>query len=665
VRVHGRYAQLAPKIDAERFHRVVLPEYLAAAHLDTGYSARNDNYGALHLIFARGEEIALVPWLMVQGLFIFMREASPFIWPAWLPPVRNSLVRAIEEEIEPWLRSLAIGRYIGGVHLRCFGTNATAHRLVERARECGFLGAAPNETVLLAMAPYVYAERLAGARRIGIADRNGASGAALLARIADVRADLGEPQRNELACRWFGLELFGDVPVSGEYDVVIARERDRLQAPVRLVIGAEPARGERRVPVAQPVPLAVAVSFDPGDSVEAGRIAVAAPDVALRPGGLRAVPIVGGSKGRIALIVRDDHLAIDDADTDAARALRQRLREQSFAPEIVTASRVVPSAYDLLHVIGYRCAAQLRGALARAGGVSVPIVVSPYLDDPKAEAIWGTLVRREVLVNAFDEASRACYAEAIAQRRLDAPGVAPIGTSASQDADVRALVTMARGAVVCSPDEEQRLRREFGFAGAVRCVPALLGGEPEPCAQIGALAGLQEFVLAHAPVDTRCNQYLLARACASLDYPLVLVGPVGDVEYHGEVLAALGAQGMWIPAEALSEADLAGLYHRARVFADVSWSANGLYRLARAGAAGAALVAPASGYANALWPGLAEIVDPASEESLVAGLRAAWEHAPQSAPAILAATAERCDPFSSLVAILAVYQAAAQAQPVG
>jgi hypothetical protein len=125
------------------------------------------------------------------------------------------------------------------------------------------------------------------------------------------------------------------------------------------------------------------------------------------------------------------------------------------------------------------------------------------------------------------------------------------------------------------------------------------------------------------------------------------------------VMGALGPGGAWFSDDQLAPEELAALYRRARVFADVSWSSNGLQRLARAAAAGAALVAPTSGFARGVWPGLVRMVDPAGGTSIAAGLKDAWERFADLGPATAARTAEACDPFSSLVATLGAYQAAA------
>jgi hypothetical protein len=655
VRRHARFAQLAPKIDSERFHRVVAADTLLFARLDTGYGVRVDNYGLLDLVFARDGETVAIPYLIVQGMQLFTREETPFVWPEWLPPMRRERSRAIEDAVEPWLRSLTIARYAGGEAIKRFGGDDAAYALVESARAMGLLGAAPTDVVLPNVAPYVYALRFAKGRRIGIFDRDGANGAAVLGRVASVAAFLGERERADVASRWFGLEFFAS---GGDeaFDVVVGDGAVQPAAAVRLSLDHPTGRN---VSIAMPIPTAIMVSFDPNDSREQGRFGVIAPAVELREPKLPAVPVIGGSAGRIGLVVRDDYVGVEDADSDAARALAGRLEVQGFSPTLVGASHVNPREFDLLHVFGYRCADALEAALGRAGPFAAPIVLTPYADDLKDEAVWGAAVHMEALSNAIDQSVRVLYETAIAERLLLSPTAPPMGTSAFGPA-ARSLFARARAALVSSPDEERSLRERFGFNGVTRVVPALLAEEGDgDAAGLGTLAGEEPFVLVHAPLEPRCNQYLLARCCAALDYPVVMVGPILNTEYYGEVVAALGERGMWIPSDAIGPAELGALYRRARVFADASWSSNGLYRLTRAAAAGASLVASTSGYARAVWPGLVQTVDPGSRESIAHGLRSAWERSATSGTALAQQNAERYPPFAMLRAVLGAYQQAA------
>ena len=660
MRQHARFASLAPKIDPERYHRIVAAENLFAARLDPGFSARLDNYGLLDLAFARDGEIAMLPFVLVHGMFLYFREGSPFVWPDWMPPIRRERLAEVETLLEPWIASLTMARYFDYEAVKYFGADAGLHAEFERAREYGFMGAAPTEIVLKSIAPYVYALRFSKDARVGVFDRNGATGAAILARVAGVDAELVDAQRAQAAARWFGLPIYHSAPAGATYDVTISDNGSLPDAPIALSLDSDTCG--RAVSVALPIPKEVMVSFDPADSVEAFRFSVKAVSPVLRDRPAPVVPIVGGSTGRIGLVVRDDYAATDDADSDAAAALAERLNEQGFSARVVGASHVQRQDFDLLHVIGHRCADAFLAAVSRGEGRDVPIVFSPYADDPKSEAVWGAGIHADSLTNSADEAIRDYYLDAIAQRRLTAQGVPDMGTSSVTPA-AKALLARAKAAVVSSADEADYLRAHWGFTGFASVAPALLGHEATPMPEgVGAMVGTGDFAFVHAPLDPRCNQYLIARACARLGYSLVLAGPIVDVAFHGEVYAALGDRGVYLPVGSLAAGELSALYRRARVVIDASWWSNGLYRLMRAAAMGAALVAPSSGYARMCWPGLVRLVDPASAESVAAGIRAAWERAGVLGPALASQAAERYEPFAMLKAVLAAYgQAAADA----
>jgi hypothetical protein len=656
VRLHDRFSRLAPFINAERVSDVVTADRLVAARLDPGFSLRYE--GLLDLVFERDGTVVLIPFLVIQGAMLLARESSPFIWPSWLPPLRAAAARAIEDRLEPWLRSLTVARFHDAQMLRSFDDRAGVRGLLEDARGSDFLCAAPIESALSQVSPYVYALRFAG-RRIAIVDENGAYGASLLTRAgAIVDADLQDPQRAALARHWYDLDVFNGV--AGEtYDLVIAPRAVALDAPVRIFLDDEALPDERRVDVVGAIPPSVMVSFDLDDGRPAGRFAVRAPALPRRSRSVAEPAIVGGSSGRIAIVVRDDFERTPDADTDAAFALAARLREQGFSPAVLPPDRASVAGFDLLHVFGHRFGSGLRAVLAQTQARGLPIVLSPYADDPADEAPWGVAASSVLLRFACDAGSRDYYARAVALRRFEAPGVpAPARAKEEADPNVRALFAAAGGAIVSCAEEERRIREAFGFTGATQVVPALLGPGPQ-AAEIADLVGTDEYVLVHAPLDPRCNQLPIARACAGAKLPLVLVGSVTNAEYYGEVIAALGSRGVWLAEGSLSEAQIDALYSRARVFADASWSAAGLHRLARAAAFGASLAAPSSGYARSVWTGLVQSVDPAGGAAIAAGIAAAWENAPRNGPATAARTAEACDPWKALVAVLAVYQTTA------
>lgn len=661
MRQHARFARLAPRIDSERFHRIVRAERLAAARLDPGYSVRIDNYGCLDLVFADGDDVQVVPYLILQGMMLFLREASPFVWPAWLPPLRADVLREIEAAVEPWLRSLAIARFVNGETVKFFdAASADVRELFARARAAGFLGAATTEAVLVSVSPYVFAQRFARDRRVAVVDSRGAGGAAILARVASVDVDLGDAALARDAARWFGLDVFERGVREQAYDVAIGDRAGLPEAGVRIVLD-EAVGAERTIRTAHPIPLTVMTSFDIADGAEVRRFAVTAPDLPLRAYDATPTRVVGGSAGRIGLVVRDDYLGVRDADGDAALALAEHLNAQGFSAKVVGASHVRAADFDLLHIFGYRCAPALAAALARGGGAHPPLVVQPYLDDPKCEAEWGATVTGESLANAADEGLRDYYAGGTATRLLSA-GSVEIGTSAAKEPIVANLLAAARAGIFSSEGEERRAR-EMGFTGGARIVPALLADEPSADPAVGSLAGLDDFVLVHGPIDPRCNQHAILRACSRLGYRAVLLGSVVNTEYYGDVTASLDNGSVYISEGDVSAAEVAALYRSARVFADASWTAAGLYRIMRAAAAGAALVVPSSGYARGVWPGHAQAVDPGSVPSIEQGLRTAWERADELGAALSSRTLQRYAPFEMLVLSLNAYQSAAAVAP--
>jgi hypothetical protein len=651
---HSRHARLAPCIDAEAFHEIVRAENLISARLDPGYGLRIDSEGLLDLAFAKHGRVVLVPFLLLQAMMLLMRESSPYIWPSWIPPFRESVAREIEDLLDPWTKSLLSARFANDETFALFGDDTEARGLAQEARSFGFLGAAPTDGVIRAIAPYVFAQRFALGKTVDIADSDGAAGASILARSAkSVSADLRDARRSEVARRWFDLDIFRDRD-GDRFDISIGPRSNDSEEPVRIVLDDDARVGEVAAVIATPIPPAVMVSFDPGDGAPMRRLAVAAPATVSRKSSVPEMAVVAGSSGRIGIVVRSDYLGNDDADSDGATALASRLAAQGFTASVVPANHLRPGDYDLLHVFGLRAAAEVNVALQRVPS-HAPVVVTPYADDALREATWGVSIVTSTLANAPDEMQRKVYFDAIRERRLESAGVPKRGEGG---VDIKAALARAGAVVASSADEERRLRDEVG-ARESRIVPGVLAPEPS-AGDVSAIAGLDDFVLVHAPMEARCNQYAVARAAAELRYPLVLVGSVQDYAYYGEVVAALGDLGIWLASDQVTPEQLAGLYGRCRVFADASWSAGGLYRLLRAGACGAALVAPASGYARGVWPGLVQIVDPASIINVREGLRDAWQRAHELGPATAARTIEIADPFKSLVGVLACYQAAAQ-----
>ena len=348
-----------------------------------------------------------------------------------------------------------------------FGDDTDARELAQRARALGFLGAAPTDGVMRAIAPYVFAQRFAAGKSVEITDPEGAAGAAILARSASrVSANLLDRERQETARRWFDLDIYTDGGSGDRADISIGRRGlDVGRADIAIVLDDDTSPGEASIAIAAPIPPAVMVSFDPGDGAPMRQLAVAAPSARARAAAIPAMAVVPGSAGRIGIVVRSDYIGNDDADSDAALALAARLAEQGFTPTVVPANHLRPGDFDLLHIFGTRAASEVNVALERAASYP-PVVITPYADDALRESMWGPSIVSSTLANAPDETLRRVYFDAIRERRLESAGLPKRGEGG---VDAKSALTRAAAVVASSPEEERRLRDDLGRDGiAVR-----------------------------------------------------------------------------------------------------------------------------------------------------------------------------------------------------
>jgi len=658
VRTHSRFERYALRIDRKFFTAAANAANLVAARLEPAYSSRFECW--IDAIFMLDGRVALVPFVQVEGPMLLVREASPFVWPSWLP-LDPCALEGIEEQVEPWLRTLAMFDATSSEQLRLFSDDPHVRARIDAARTQRFLCAAPIEAVLVDAAPYIYAQRFAAQRRIAIRAPQAAFGAAMLAASAGgVCADLGDSKRNEFARAWFDADVYGDAS-EGTYDLVVAQDLCG-DAPVSL--GLEPTtEGGTVVSFARPAFPSIVGSFDVSDSAPARHFRVRSPEPALRPSRLKSPPVIGGSSGRIGIIVRDDGLRAPEADTDQAQALAAALRAQAFDASVIVASAARADAYDLIHLFGYRHVAQFERVLSDARTSGVPVVITPGLDDFEREAAWGSAVVTLLTSALIDDGFRGVVEAKLAERRLEVGDGVPRGTISYDEGMVRAMLAQARAAIFASEAEEIAARQSLGFSGASRWVPSLgaVSVSPEP---VGALCGFDQYVLVHAAFEPRANQAAVLRAAAHAGLPCILTGTVEHGDYYQNALTLAGPGAVWLPQEMLSEGQLSALYAGARVFADFAWSGHGAARIVRAASYGCGLVISSALPLAGVWPGIAEIVDPADVASHPGALRRAWERAPAMGPVVAGRTAELCDPLRSLQAILGCYAEAAAIKTV-
>jgi hypothetical protein len=228
--------------------------------------------------------------------------------------------------------------------------------------------------------------------------------------------------------------------------------------------------------------------------------------------------------------------------------------------------------------------------------------------------------------------------------------------------DAQAVTRMLAqcGAAIFACDAEERLARErFAFAGVARqvaCVPAA----PAAVEPIGALSGIDEYVLLHGTLDTRGNQLHAFRAAAAAGLPVVAVGVVEEPDYYHAILQRMEGAMVWLPEQDLTAGQLAAVYAGARVYADLGWAGFGPSRAVRAAGHGAVPVLSTAYPFAELWPEASGGADPASGESAAAVLRAAWMRAPSISGEIAQRTAQFSDPLRSLQGVLGAYAEASR-----
>jgi len=651
MRRHSLLSRYAPFNEPGRFARAAGASHLVAARLQPSYYPWGEAW--IDLVFVRDGQIALLPFVQIDPPMILVREASAMIWPSWLP-LDEPAIEGLEALLEPWLLSHALLGALDEEVIGFFTDDTQARASFDAAREARFLCAAPAEAVLADAAPYVYAQRFASGRRVGIRSPDAAFGASLLARIANtVHADLGSVQRNELARAWYGIGVYDALP-NASFDVTIGLSHEAATASVAL----EVAHGDDAVvSLARPIFPLLACSFDPADGESLRAFSVRAREPILRASRVVPAPVIGGSTGRIAVVIRDDGLIAPEADVDYARALVEALMAQGFDAQLTVASAARAEGLDLIHLFGHRHVQQFAYILEEAQRLGIPVVCTPLFDDVENESLWGTAATRTLLSGIRDDATQQMIERGIAERRL-LLNVEERGKAAYDEAQVRAMLKQSQSAIFTTRAEEAEVRARFGFAGSSRIVAALPSAPviPEP---IGALCGIDEYLLIHAAVEPRANQWIAARAAGEIGATCVLSGTVENAEYYQAVLEAAGANTIWLPQDRLSAGQLEALYAGARLFVDLSWAGHGAARLVRAALRGTMPVYSTPLGLGELWPELTGGVDPASLESAVTVLRQAWMRAPAVGYQIADRTAQHCDPLRSLQAVLGAYAEAA------
>jgi hypothetical protein len=648
MRFHRRYPLFQCWASRPDAAEIIRAENLAVARFEPTTSAVQGG-AVLDLIFAANGRLAILPFIDVDGAMLIARENTPLVWPEQCSTLGPQTLDEIARRIEPWLEALTMARQANREVVRRF-SDAIDESTFEAVRSASFLGAASYANALHTWAPYVYASRFSDNRRVGIRDPDAATGAALLARrSAGVRADLGSADLNRLATTWFGLPTFGEVDPRCDVGIS-ARGLAPFNAPITLTLD-ECASGLREVQVAHAIPTDVMLSFDPDDSAVGGTFGVRVTDFtpARQWSGGTELPVVGGSSGKILLLLRENWKALPDADVDEARALASRLRSEGFYVEIASASAIghAHASYDLVHAFTLPHAAPLLPALERFAARGTPIVTTAGLPTSSEEAVSGPALMRVVLNRSRDETTLGEYLRLLELRRLKSDELSAVsGRFGAYAEQAQAVLRLSNVVIASCAAEEAVLREELGFSGEIiRNAPYV----PEPAMEpVDELVGSGEFILVHAPVEWRSNLPLLVREAAARDLRVVVAGPAVEGDAYRIAREFGGDRFVHLPLP--SDGEVAGLYRRARLFADVSWAPAGLYRAAFALASGCRVLVSKASRAAEVWPEIAQ-ADPCSARELASALSAAWD-----APA----PSYRSDPAQAFLTTISAYAQAQQ-----
>ncbi|HEV3153030.1 MAG TPA: hypothetical protein VGZ02_04440 [Candidatus Baltobacteraceae bacterium] len=630
--------------------RIVSPETLAVARVEPVFTRREQGALGLDLVFVRESEIAVIPAIRIAHEMLLEPECSPFIWPHCAKSLDAPRVSQIEEFLVPWLRARALTGQMNDELVRNF-SDALDPAAFELARKACFIGAATYRDVAIAAAPYVYAMRFARNAGVGSRDAAGATGSMLLAQTAaSVQCDLQDPAVRALAARWFGSEIF-QTP-AGRIDVGIGIEADGVE------IRFDEA-GRHVVTVATPVPSEFVVSFDPEDAAPCRTFSVTCKQqTVLRSSALPRVPAaVGGSGGRIAIVAAASAINERGAIADDANELARRLNAEGFTAHVLPPASVrLDTPYDLVHAFDVGRDSEFGTLLKEARRRSIPVVATAGLADATGEWSWASQVVNALMRSAQDEITLSDHLRMMSLRRLNTEQTHSFGGDPLPGyADsVRAALSAVDVLLVTGAYEEQLARERFGYSGPARTVPAYLNDD-SPGAPIDDLCGTWDFVFVHAAIVPNANLMLLARAAQELDLPLLIAGPVTDSLYFAHVREALDGRTIFVPHPSADQ--VAALYRRARVYADLAWWQSAVHRAARAAVNGCGVLVAQTSPAAALWPGGVACADPSDVASIRAGLSAAWQ---TRAPAGFALeVSSLCDPGRAFVETVTAY---AQAQ---
>ena len=601
---------------ADLLRELASGEHLVAARIEPVTRGREPT-AFLDLHFSDGERAITIPLVYVDIAQLDVREADPLLFPhSVLGTLTDARAKEIVDRVLPELERRAID---GGFRIEEVLRFGDASRFAV-ARERGFFGAAPLATSLPRIAPAIYAKRFSVGKHVVAYGPDAFELGAFLSGAGTPCLVIGD---DPVARAWYG--EFGAADTSQSYDLAIGTGPAPVSAATHVCVGG--GGSGRAIALEVPVPADLMVAFH-AMAADAGHFTVAttrepytrlAPDVAL------SAP-VGGSAGRVAIVVRPDAALVPDADTDEAVALAQALGREGFAVEVVSSIDGLDAFLpDLVHLFGVRPGAFARRVAQWASDARKTLAVHAYHEAPADGGYWGALVSPYCFSYSGDDRSVSTYLDLLMRRAVEVDGIGPnmkyappvMGLPDSEHVLGMADVVFVNSERELRAVEPYRKRRPTFVVAPI----PLIAVAPEP---VGTLVGSDPFILIHGPIGPEGNQLMVARGAASVGAPLVLAGTIDDPRYAERLreFAAAQLQILDEPSPALTM----GLYRSAAVIADASWIGRGHSRLATAAALGASVVS-----SRARWVDLlgneSRTVDPADLNSIARGIGEAWDNA--------------------------------------
>jgi hypothetical protein len=516
--------------------------------------------GQVDLVFESAQRCAVVAGIRLDAVQLLVRERSPLIWPSAVAAVLGEeACDALETAILPWLRSVARAQSMSREIVEHFSQSDR----FARARAGDLVGAAPLARTLPLMAPFVYARRFARGAAIRLECRHASLGQAVLCDLAaSIEREPG-PASAAFEDDWYGVRRAG-AGAGGAADVLIVERGDPGGAPIVIELAPDLGGTAPRVEIPSPVPWDVLFSFDAADAPSVGAFAVSAPQPSLRePRSPVSAPVSGVSAGTIAVAVGAEALAMRSSDVGEAEVFRDRLGAEGFEAALVTeVDDPALRGAQLIHIIGgrYERHTLLFARFARENGIPFVFDVPPEPSPLRPLEMTFVLMHRR----ALDDAQLAEYIDGYESERVE-PGESE-GPSRAEEDGLRAAFreqAAAAQAIFCIAEDRAALVAALpAAADRIFTRGAFAQAEAAPTA-IGHLVPSAPFALVHGEIAVPLNALYVAVAAQRRNVPLVIAGPVYDVDclqiLRGSAPAAI------ILADP-DEATIAALYRSARLW---------------------------------------------------------------------------------------------------